>query len=104
MSRTTKKTISVLLADAHAILLDGLRALLEAEDDLKIVGRAANGEEAVGLARLRPDVAIVDISLPVMNGIEVTRRIPEIPPSTLILIFSAHGSPYPLDQAPPPVA
>jgi DNA-binding NarL/FixJ family response regulator len=99
MSRTTKKTISVLLADAHAILLDGLRALLEAEDDLKVVGRAVNGEEAVRLARLRPDVAIVDISLPVMNGIEVTRRIRETSPSTVILILAAHGSPYHVDQA-----
>src|SRR5437763_35848 len=99
MSRTTKKTISVLLADAHAILLDGLRALLEAEDDLKVVGRAVNGEEAVRLARLRPDVAIVDISLPVMNGIEVTRRIREAAPSTVILILSAHGSPYHVAEA-----
>jgi DNA-binding NarL/FixJ family response regulator len=99
MSRTTKKTINVLLADAHAILLDSLRALLEAEDDLKVVGRAVNGEEAVRLARLRPDVAIVDISMPVMNGIEVTRQIRETSPSTVILILSAHGSPYHVDQA-----
>jgi DNA-binding NarL/FixJ family response regulator len=99
MSRTTKKTISVLLADAHAILLDSLRALLEAQDDLKVVGRAVNGEEAVRLARLRPDVAIVDISMPVMNGIEVTRQIRETSPSTVILILSAHGSPYHVDQA-----
>jgi DNA-binding NarL/FixJ family response regulator len=99
MSRTTKKTISVLLADAHAILLDSLRALLEAQDDLKVVGRAVNGEEAVRLARLRPDVAIVDISMPVMNGIEVTRQIRETSPSTAILILSAHGSPYQVDQA-----
>ena len=99
MSRTTRKTISVLLADAQAILLDSLRALLEAEDDLKVVGRAINGEEAVRLARLRPDVAIVDISMPVMNGIEVARQIRETSPSTAILILSAHGSPYHVDQA-----
>ena len=99
MSRTTKKTINVLLADAHAILLDSLRALLEAEDDLKVVGRAVNGEGAVHLARLRPDVAIVDISLPAMNGIEVTRRIREASPSTVILILSAHGSPYHVAEA-----
>ena len=99
MSRTTKKTISVLLADAHAILLDSLRALLEAEDDLKVIGRAVDGEEAVRLARLRPDVAIVDINLPVMNGIEAARRIREISPSTLILILSAHASAHHVDQA-----
>jgi DNA-binding NarL/FixJ family response regulator len=95
-----KKNISVLLADDHAILLDGLRALLEAESDLKVVGRAINGEEAVRLARqLRPDVAIVDINLPVMNGVEATRRIRESSPSTAILILSAHVSAHHMDRA-----
>jgi DNA-binding NarL/FixJ family response regulator len=100
MPRKKKKTISVLLADDHAILLDGLRALLEAEGDLKVVGRALNGEEAVRLSRqLRPDIAIVDIKMPVMNGIEATRRIRESSPSTLILILSAHVSAHYVDQA-----
>ena len=98
MPRKKKKTISVLLADDHAILLDGLRALLEAEGDLKVVGRALNGEEAVRLSRqLRPDIAIIDIKMPVMNGIEATRRIRESSPSTLIL--SAHVSAHYVDQA-----
>jgi DNA-binding NarL/FixJ family response regulator len=100
MPRKKKKTISVLLADDHAILLDGLRVLLEAEGDLKVVGSAINGEEAVRLAReLRPDIAIVDIKMPVMNGIEATRRIRESSPSTLILILSAHDSALYVDQA-----
>jgi DNA-binding NarL/FixJ family response regulator len=99
MSRTAKKPISVLLADAHIILLDSLRALLEAEKDLRVVGSAVSGEEAVRLARLAPDIAIVDIHLPVMNGIEATRRILETSPSTQILILSAHASPYHVDQA-----
>jgi DNA-binding NarL/FixJ family response regulator len=94
MPRKKKKTISVLLADAHAILLDGLRALLEAEGDLKVVGRAINGQEAVRLARLRPDLAIVDIHMPIMNGIEATRRIRETSPSTRILVLSALVSPH----------
>jgi DNA-binding NarL/FixJ family response regulator len=100
MSRKKKKTISVLLADAHAILLDSLRALLEAEGDLKVVGRAMDGEEAVRLARqLRPDIAIVEVKMPVMNGIEATRRIRESSPSTLILMLSAQASAHYVDQA-----
>jgi DNA-binding NarL/FixJ family response regulator len=99
MPRTTNKTISVLLADAHAILLDSLRALLEAEKDLRVVGQAVSGEEAVRLASLGPDIAVLDIHLPVMNGIEATRRILETSPSTRILILSAHASPYQVDQA-----
>lgn len=98
MPRKKKKTTSVLLADAHAMLLDGLRALLEAEG-LKVVGRAMNGEEAVRLARLRPDLAIIDISMPVVNGIEATRRIREASPSTRVLILSAHALAHHVDQA-----
>jgi DNA-binding NarL/FixJ family response regulator len=100
MPRKKKKIISVLLADDHAILLDGLRVVLEAEGDLKVVGRASNGEDAVRLARqLRPDVAIVDIKMPVMNGIDATRRIRESSPSTRVLILSAHDSAHYVDQA-----
>jgi two-component system, NarL family, response regulator NreC len=98
MPRKKKKTTSVLLADAHAILLDGLRALLEAEG-LKVVVRAMNGEEAVRLARLHPDVAIIDVSMPILNGIEATRRIRETSPSTRVLILSAHALAHYVDQA-----
>jgi DNA-binding NarL/FixJ family response regulator len=96
MPRKKKKTTSVLLADAHAILLDSLRALLEAEG-LKV--RAMNGEEAVRLAKLRPDVAILDISMPVVNGIEATRRSRETSPSTRVLILSAHALAQHVDRA-----
>ena len=96
MPRKKKKTTSVLLADAHAILLDSLRALLEAEG-LKV--RAMSGEEAVRLARLRPDVAILDISMPVANGSEATRRIRETSPSTRVLIVSAHALAHHVDTA-----
>lgn len=100
MPRKKKKTISVLLADDHGILVDGLRVLLEAEGDLKVVGRAANGEEAVRLAgQLRPDVAIVDIKMPIMNGIEATRAIRETSPSTQVLILSGHTLAHYVEQA-----
>ncbi|MGA4995450.1 response regulator [Nonomuraea bangladeshensis] len=68
--------IRVLLADDQALIRGGFRALLEAEDDLEVVAEAANGEQAVALAlEHRPDVALVDIQMPVMDGIEATRRI-----------------------------
>ncbi|MEV5560080.1 response regulator transcription factor [Nonomuraea wenchangensis] len=68
--------IRVLLADDQALIRGGFRALLEAEDDLEVVAEAANGEQAVALALAhRPDVALVDIQMPVMDGIEATRRI-----------------------------
>ncbi|MFD1933814.1 MULTISPECIES: response regulator [Nonomuraea] len=68
--------IKVLLADDQALIRAGFRALLEAEDDLEVVGEAADGRQAVELAvRHRPQVALVDIQMPVMDGIEATRRI-----------------------------
>ncbi|MER7505025.1 response regulator transcription factor [Nonomuraea pusilla] len=68
--------IRVLLADDQALIRGGFRALLEAEDDIAVVAEAANGEQAVALAlEHRPDVALVDIQMPVMDGIEATRRI-----------------------------
>jgi DNA-binding NarL/FixJ family response regulator len=63
--------ITVLLADDHTVLLDGLRYLLEAQKDIMIIGTASNGQEAVDQALMScPDVVIMDISMPIMNGIE----------------------------------
>ncbi|MCD6672100.1 MAG: response regulator transcription factor [Burkholderiaceae bacterium] len=85
--------INVLLADDHSIVRDGLRALLDAESDIRVVGDAANGREAVRLARqLRPDVMIMDIAMPEMNGIEATQSIREASPSTQVLILSMHST------------
>jgi DNA-binding NarL/FixJ family response regulator len=68
--------IRVLLADDQALIRSGIRALLEAEDDIEVAAEAANGQQAVALAReLRPDIALIDIQMPVLDGIETTRQI-----------------------------
>ena len=70
------KSISVLLADDHAIVRQGLLALLEIEGGFKVVGEAANGLQAVELAlELRPAVVVMDLAMPQLNGLEATRRI-----------------------------
>jgi DNA-binding NarL/FixJ family response regulator len=86
-------SITVFLADDHAVVRDGLRALLEAQPDIRVVGDAADGREAVGqVARLGPDVAIIDIAMPDLNGIEAAREIGEVCPSTQIIILSMHST------------
>ncbi len=81
--------IKVLLADDHPILREGLRGLLERENDLEVAGEAGTGIEAVQLAgRLHPDVIIMDINMPDMNGIEATRRILAEDPAIRVLVLS----------------
>ncbi|MGZ9166048.1 MAG: response regulator [Anaerolineales bacterium] len=83
--------ITVILADDHAVLRDGLRFLLEAEGDMEIVATAANGQEAVEQATVwRPDVVMMDISMPVMNGIEATKRICATRENTKVVILSMY--------------
>ncbi len=83
--------IRVLLADDHAVVREGTRQLLEREPDLEVVGEAADGQEAVELARqVQPDVAIIDIAMPNMNGIEATKRIKTDRPATAVLILTAY--------------
>lgn len=83
--------ITVLLVDDHTVLRDGLRYLLEAQGDIKIVGMAANGQEAVDQAMLAcPDIILMDISMPVMNGIEATKHICKICQHTKVAILSMH--------------
>ncbi len=85
--------VSVMLADDHAVVRDGLRALLEAGNDLQVVGVAGNGREAVAEAlRLRPDIVIMDIAMPELDGVEATRRIIERSPETRVLILSMYLS------------
>jgi len=82
-----------MLADDHAVVRDGLRALLEGGNDLQVVGVAGNGREAVSEAlRLRPDIVIMDIAMPELDGVEATRRIVERSPETRVLILSMYLS------------
>jgi DNA-binding NarL/FixJ family response regulator len=86
------KQITVLLADDHMIVREGLRMLLEAEADIEIVGEAQTGRQAVQLARKhRPDVVVMDIAMPQLNGLEAARRILKAIPTMRVLILSAHG-------------
>jgi len=83
--------IRVIIAEDHAVVREGTRQLLEQEPDIEIVGEAANGAEAVALVEgTSPDVAIMDISMPVMSGIEATERIKAVRPSTAVLILTAY--------------
>ena len=85
--------VTVMLADDHAVVRDGLRALLEGGHDLQVIGVAGNGREAVAEAqRLRPDVVIMDIAMPELDGVEATRRIVERCPETRVLILSMYLS------------
>lgn len=86
-------TISVFLADDHAVVRDGLRMILEAQGDITVVGDAADGRQAVRLVQqLRPDVAVMDIGMPELNGIEATREIRQTCPTTQVVILSMHST------------
>jgi DNA-binding NarL/FixJ family response regulator len=83
--------IRILLADDHTMVRDGLRALLEPQQDLVIVAEAADGRECIQQAEQHsPDVVLMDIAMPKMNGIEATRRILAVSPSTGVVILSMH--------------
>lgn len=83
--------IRILIADDHAVVREGTRRILEQEPDLEVVGEAGDGEETVTMATgLKPDVAIVDISMPKLDGIEATRQIKASSPSVTVLILTAY--------------
>jgi DNA-binding NarL/FixJ family response regulator len=86
--------IRVLLADDHAILREGLRALLALADDIEVVGEAANGQEAIDrVETLRPDVVLMDVSMPGLGGLEATLQIRRQRPDTRILVLTQYEDP-----------
>jgi DNA-binding NarL/FixJ family response regulator len=86
------KVITVLLAEDHVMVRDGIRALLESEKDIKVVGETRDGRAAVAITlKLRPDVVLLDVAMPLLNGIEAARQILATSPDTKILVLSAHS-------------
>ena len=84
--------IKVLLADDHTVVRQGLRSLLAAEEDIEIVGEAESGRQAVQMAKkLLPDVIVMDIAMPLLNGLEATRQITKELPSSKVLILSSYN-------------
>ena len=96
MDITLNKTITVLLADDHAVVRQGIRDFLEEDDEIEIIAEAGDGAEAWRLLTRRlPDVAVLDIRMPEMSGVELTRRIKERYPGVRILILTAYDDePY----------
>lgn len=85
------KAIRIVLADDHIILRQGTAELLRREEDIEVVGEASDGAQAVELATaLQPDIVIMDVRMPVMTGIEATRRLQEIAPAVRVLVLTAH--------------
>jgi NarL family two-component system response regulator LiaR len=85
------ETIRILIADDHAFVREGTRRILEQEPDLEVVAEAGDGEETVKLAcDLKPDVALVDVAMPRIDGIEATRRIKALCPAVAVLVLSAY--------------
>lgn len=82
--------ISVLLADDHALLRSGLKVLLRRQPDMAVVAEARNGKEAIALSRLhRPDVVVMDVQMPLMNGLDATREVRDLLPATKVLVLSS---------------
>jgi DNA-binding NarL/FixJ family response regulator len=91
MSKPNRRKI--LVADDHEVVRQGARNILEAEDALELVGEAVNGREAVAMCqKLKPDVAILDLSMPELNGMEAAKQIIRLCPSTKVLIFTVHDA------------
>jgi DNA-binding NarL/FixJ family response regulator len=98
--RTTRIGIRILLVDDYSAVRTGLRTMLETRQDWKVIGEATDGEQGLEQAqRFLPDVAVVDISMPKMNGLELTREIRRLVPNTEVLIITEHNSRHMLGAA-----
>jgi len=94
------KQITVLLAEDHASFRKTLKLMIESDGDIEVVGEAKNGREAVRLTKsLQPEVVVMDIAMPLLNGLQATQEIMEISPGTRVLILSAHPDPEYIKQA-----
>src|SRR5476649_1940591 len=94
------KQITVLLAEDNKNFRKSLKFLIESDGDIEVVGEAKNGSEAVRLTRsLHPEVIVMDIAMPLLNGLQATLQIMEISPATRVLIISAHPDPEYIKQA-----
>lgn len=92
--------ITILVADDHQIVREGLRALLAKQPDITFVGEAQDGRHALDLVvELHPDVAIMDVGMPVINGIDATRRIIEVSPATRVMLLSMHAGRHYVSEA-----
>ena len=93
------KRIAVLLVEDHTLVRQGLRILIEVDGDIEIIGEAKTGREAIQMAKtLRPEVIVMDIAMPLLNGLQATRQILKEFPATKVLILSAHSDPEYVEQ------
>ncbi|MBS0571137.1 MAG: response regulator transcription factor [Proteobacteria bacterium] len=94
------KTIRVILADDHQLVRAGLRSLLQSIDNVQVLAECSNGHETLErVEALRPDVLLLDITMPGLNGLEVARRVPKLSPATQVLVLSMHAGPEYVAQA-----
>ena len=92
--------ITVLLAEDHKIIREGLRTLLRRSPDFNIIGEAENGLQAVTMVgELRPDVVVMDLTMPLLDGLEATRQVLKTTPTTKVLVLTSHADPAFVDQA-----
>lgn len=95
MTSETNRNITIFLADDHTIVRQGLSEILNDEPEFQVVGQAENGMEAVDMVeQLMPDIVLMDIAMPILNGIEATRQIRKISPKSKVIILSMHSHDY----------
>jgi two-component system, NarL family, nitrate/nitrite response regulator NarL len=95
-----RERVTVMIVDDHALFVDTVEALLSGEPRIAVVGRAGNGEDAARLAaHLRPDVVLMDISMPILDGFEAARRIRHVLPETCVLFLTGSDAPRDVEEA-----